>query len=186
MIGKKRRQGQAALEFLTTYGWAFLVILVMISALGYFGILNPDRFLPETCNSGPNFACEEYAIYRENGTNSSATGSNLDVILVNQVGESIQEFNVTRIQVRNAIATTGFTCEAFIVNGTSPGAAVSSSDSVRAGESIWLACNLSTNQVDLFGPVGAKTRIDLDVNYKALGRSISRPLALRVYAATQD
>ena len=39
------RRGQAALEFLTTYGWAFLVILVMIGALAYFGVLDPERFV---------------------------------------------------------------------------------------------------------------------------------------------
>lgn len=37
-------KGQAALEFLTTYGWAFLVILVMIGALTYFGVLAPAKF----------------------------------------------------------------------------------------------------------------------------------------------
>ena len=29
-------------EFLTTYGWAFLIILIMIGALAYFGILSPS------------------------------------------------------------------------------------------------------------------------------------------------
>ena len=37
------RKAQAALEFLTTYGWAFIVILIMIGALAYFGVLNPSR-----------------------------------------------------------------------------------------------------------------------------------------------
>jgi hypothetical protein len=51
MIQKERR-GQSALEFLTTYGWAFLVILVMIGALAYFGVLDPSRFLPDKCIFG--------------------------------------------------------------------------------------------------------------------------------------
>jgi len=38
------KKGQAALEFLTTYGWAFLVILIMIGALSYFGVLNPSMY----------------------------------------------------------------------------------------------------------------------------------------------
>ena len=44
-MGQKKGES-AALEFLTTYGWAFLVILVMIGALAYFGILNPG---PRDC-----------------------------------------------------------------------------------------------------------------------------------------
>ena len=53
------RKGQAALEFLTTYGWAFLVILVMIGALAYFGVLNPKNFLPSRCTFSPEIDCLE-------------------------------------------------------------------------------------------------------------------------------
>ena len=48
------RKSQAALEFLTTYGWAFLVILIMIGTLAYFGILSPGKILPNRCNIGMN------------------------------------------------------------------------------------------------------------------------------------
>ena len=37
------------MEFLMTYGWALLVVLAAIAALAYFGVLSPDRFLPEKC-----------------------------------------------------------------------------------------------------------------------------------------
>ena len=45
---KKSRKSQAALEFLMTYGWAVLVVLVVIGVLAYFGVLNPCRFYPES------------------------------------------------------------------------------------------------------------------------------------------
>jgi hypothetical protein len=35
------------MEFLMSYGWALLVVLLVIAALAYFGMLNPDRFLPD-------------------------------------------------------------------------------------------------------------------------------------------
>lgn len=54
----KNRRGQAALEFLTTYGWAFLVILIMIGALAYFGVLDPERFIPQRCQIAAPFACD--------------------------------------------------------------------------------------------------------------------------------
>ncbi len=56
------RKAQAALEFLTTYGWAFLVILIMIGALAYFGVLNPKGLLPGRCTFGPEVDCVEYTI----------------------------------------------------------------------------------------------------------------------------
>ena len=50
------------MEFLMTYGWAILVVLAAIGALAYFGVLSPDRFLPDKCTANPPFACTEYKI----------------------------------------------------------------------------------------------------------------------------
>lgn len=42
-----KRRAQAAMEFLMTYGWAVLVVLLAIGALAYFGVLSPQKLLPE-------------------------------------------------------------------------------------------------------------------------------------------
>jgi hypothetical protein len=54
---KYRKQAQAALEFLMTYGWALLVVLVAIGALAFFGVLNPGQFLPDQCVFFPGVTC---------------------------------------------------------------------------------------------------------------------------------
>lgn len=77
---RNNRKGQAALEFLTTYGWAFLVILVMIGALAGFGILSPKSLLPNRCNVGPELACEEAAIW---------SGDNVTFVLKNSLSDTI-------------------------------------------------------------------------------------------------
>lgn len=56
-MNKSLRKGQAALEFMMTYGWAILVVLAAIGALSYFGVLNPTRFAPETCVGSTGFSC---------------------------------------------------------------------------------------------------------------------------------
>ena len=56
------KKGQAAMEFLMTYGWAILVVLAAIGALAYFGVLSPDRFLPSKCQLSPPFSCTEYKV----------------------------------------------------------------------------------------------------------------------------
>ena len=44
----KSRKSQAALEFIMTYGWAILVVLVAVGwALIGFGVLSPCKFYPE-------------------------------------------------------------------------------------------------------------------------------------------
>lgn len=55
-------RGQAALEFLMTYGWAILVVLAAIGALAYFGVLKPDAFLPEKCTMAPGLDCRDFLI----------------------------------------------------------------------------------------------------------------------------
>ncbi len=63
-----RRKGQAAMEFLMTYGWAILVVLIAIGALAYFGVLNPSRFLPESCTIGPGIGCDDFKIIADGTT----------------------------------------------------------------------------------------------------------------------
>ncbi len=56
------RKAQAALEFLMTYGWAILVVLIAIGALAFFGVLSPERFLPAKCTLQPGLACTDHKI----------------------------------------------------------------------------------------------------------------------------
>ena len=87
-------RGQAALEFLTTYAWAFLVILILIAALAYFGVLKPSAILPTRCTMAAEFGCEDYSI--DWGTD----GSNgvVRVKLKNNVGEAIVVDSVALIK----------------------------------------------------------------------------------------
>ena len=55
-----KKRSQAALEFIMTYGWAILVVLISIFALSYFGVLNPDRFLPSKCVFPSGIACLDF------------------------------------------------------------------------------------------------------------------------------
>jgi hypothetical protein len=58
----KNHKAQAALEYLVTYGWAFLVIIAAISALAYFGILTPKNYMPEKCDFGQQLSCVDQYI----------------------------------------------------------------------------------------------------------------------------
>ena len=41
------KKAQAAMEFLMTYGWAIIIVLAAIGALAYFGVLSPQKLLPD-------------------------------------------------------------------------------------------------------------------------------------------
>ena len=79
------RRSQAALEFLTTYGWAFLVILIMIGALAYLGVLRPSKVLPDRCTFGTEINCVDFRI----GYGTDGTDGTFDIRLKNNMGEPI-------------------------------------------------------------------------------------------------
>ena len=92
----KNIKGQAALEFLTTYGWAFLVILIMIGTLAYFGILSPGKLLPNRCNFGSEFQCVDYQISATANTfklrMKSAVPDPIDVSSMTLSGEGTTQY----------------------------------------------------------------------------------------------
>jgi len=67
------------MEFLMTYGWAILVVLVAIGALVYFGVLSPSKFLPDTCSIGQGFACNGFKV----------TATTVQLIAVNSIGDDL-------------------------------------------------------------------------------------------------
>lgn len=62
------RHGQAAMEFLATYGWALLIILVAIGALTYMGIIDVSKTRPESCLLDQGFSCDNFAVQEGNAT----------------------------------------------------------------------------------------------------------------------
>jgi hypothetical protein len=53
------------MEFIMTYGWAMLAVIVMIGALGYFGFYKVDP--PEKCLASTGFNCKNYVVYSTPG-----------------------------------------------------------------------------------------------------------------------
>ena|SRR3989338_3493350 len=79
-----KKKSQAALEFIMTYGWAILVVLVAIGALAYFGVLNPGNFLPSKCTLQPGIACVDHKV----------TPTTVTVYLRNSIGWDISGITV--------------------------------------------------------------------------------------------
>ncbi len=77
-----KRRAQAAMEFLMTYGWAVLVVLLAIGALAYFGVLSPQNLLPErTVFQAPISNLDNAVVDKTAGT--------VEVALINNKGVPI-------------------------------------------------------------------------------------------------
>ena len=82
------KKSQSALEFLTTYAWAFIIISISIGALYYFGIFDFSKYLPQKCLFPSQFKCLDFSL----------DASQVKIKLVNNIGEDIK---VTEIQISN-------------------------------------------------------------------------------------
>jgi hypothetical protein len=98
------KKGQAAMEFIMTYGWAILVVLVAIAALAYFGVLSPGKYLPEKCMPSAGIGC----------TSFKATTAGVDFVFQNALGKDIV---VTTIETADPACSATFTTT--LVNGAS-------------------------------------------------------------------
>jgi len=64
-------RGQSAVEFLVTYGWAILVLVIILGLLFTSGIFSPSYLVSEECSLGPKLPCK-FLLYNEDGTTKLA------------------------------------------------------------------------------------------------------------------
>lgn len=60
-------RGQAAVEYLMTYGWAILALIVVVGVLFSTGIISPNYLVSEECTFGTNVQCN-FALFNEGGS----------------------------------------------------------------------------------------------------------------------
>ena len=53
---------QSAIEYLTTYGWAILILAIVLSALFSLGVFKANNYTPSECLISSGFTCGSYAL----------------------------------------------------------------------------------------------------------------------------
>lgn len=84
-----KKKGQAAMEFLMTYGWAILAAVIAIGVLAYFGVFSPGKYTTGTSIVTPPFYV--------NAWNAKASAG-VTLELKNNGGET---YNITSVTVTN-------------------------------------------------------------------------------------
>jgi hypothetical protein len=81
-----RIKSQSAIEYLTTYGWAILIIAIVLIALFNLGLFNPSSFVSTTCTFPAQFGCLSAILTSSSGilniTLQQATQSNINVTAI--------------------------------------------------------------------------------------------------------
>ena len=96
-LAKKERKGQAAMEFLMTYGWAILAAIVAIGALAYFGVFSPGNLVGSSALVNNPFYAASWQVIGANsvlGTPGYPQG-NVTLELTNSGGYDIAVYNIT-------------------------------------------------------------------------------------------
>jgi hypothetical protein len=157
------RKAQAALEFLTTYGWAFLVILVMIGALAYFGVLNPSNLLPPRCMFSPEIQCLEHQIL---GNVGGSGHGYLAFRVRNNVGQMASfSFNATDVATNQGCTSVG-----IIGGGTD----------IKAGRIMEVNCTFPSTL-----PVGDRRKFEVSAIYMKSGGSYNTSVKGEIYGEIQ-
>lgn len=159
-----RRRGQAALEFLSTYGFAFLLILVMIGALSYFGVLNPKGLIPDRCITQAEFSCFDDRVQTNTGAGA------LSLVLINNVGTAINASGL--VIAVPALASTPSGCTITPVTPTT----------VAPSGRLTIACTSLGAGTSL--PVGEKVKVTYSFFYTEPGK-FSKSSAGEILATVQ-
>jgi len=81
----KKMRGQAAIEYLMTYGWALLILVVVIGVLFSMGVFNPQNYMSEECSFQPSLQCK--------GVSLTSNGV-LTIYLVNGLGYDVESWEM--------------------------------------------------------------------------------------------
>lgn len=87
------RRGQAAMEFLMTYGWAILAAVIAIGVLAYFGVFSPGSYV--TGNAVVN---APFYIDAANAKASHGAYGGVQLAIKNNGGE---EYEIQTVSVSN-------------------------------------------------------------------------------------
>lgn len=85
------KKGQAAMEFLMTYGWAILAAIIAIGVLAYFGVFSPGKYTTGSTVVNPPFYANAWNIQEDLG----GAGEGIQLELRNNGGEDFDISDIT-------------------------------------------------------------------------------------------
>ncbi len=152
-----QRKGQAAMEFLMTYGWAILAAIIAIGVLAYFGVFSPGKFVPSaTVINAPLYANAWNIIDSASGTDT------ISIEIKNNGGDTLNINSVTLSNLQRAGAT--YTCTGAAVTFSLAGC----NTDFRQGE----LCTATISCTDGGIAAGDTLKGDIAISYTKSGGSL--------------
>lgn len=141
-------KAQAAIEFLTSYGWALLAVIAL--ALFAFYFLSTLQQTPPQCDFGSEFPCKQYQFFKKpDGT------MRLTFQITNGVGKDIKLYNKKQVLMAENVGKSGSVN--YTGNCTGP------ADIVKPGDVI--LCIFDINDKQVVPSVGKAVKFSVLLNY---------------------
>jgi len=138
------------------------VLLIGIGALGYFGTLNPTKFLPDRCTVSSEFMCEEYSF-----TKINSDSLNFDITLKNTLLNTINFNEDTILRIEQDSKIIEQSCE------------ISKITNIKSNEKFTVSCKL--NNLEYVPEIGGSYKISFSLPYSS-ENGISNTVTGEVFA----
>jgi len=177
----KHKKGQAALEYISTYSWAFLILLGVISALYYFDFFEVSRYQAQNCVFDSNLYCHDFTV--------QTRGEYYDVrvLLQNNMDEDI-DVNTVKIYEKDGSEivcnTTKIYCS-YKDNTTYGFANPSNSGLILDVDNPWIptrVCLLDIEHCPGISNEDFKKKINFEINFKGSRGSINHTATGTLYS----
>ncbi len=175
------KRGQAAMEYLMTYGWAILVIVIVLAALLYLGIFNLNP--PEVCTMPAGMSCPKSYLRAGTApatatTDCAAANGCMNATFVNGLQKTIVVTNVSITKNANSFdaCTSAVRCINW-VSGTGVTVPLGSQFSVMLPVTDENGVPMAISSGDAFSG-----KINIVYYFKDEGASATRKITGNVYA----
>jgi len=108
LLEKSPAKAQSAMEYLMTYGWAILIIAVVLGALFQLGVFNANNFAPKA----PPGSCQ---VFRPNGPYTTSF-INLEGVCSGELPQYVASFSSGNLagSYSNPLVTNSFTVTVWL------------------------------------------------------------------------
>ncbi len=128
------------MEYLMTYGWALLIISIVIVALVSIGVFNGNP-LGTTCIAGPGYTCQVISYSQTSGNvivtigqDSGAAWTSANIVFVNQTAQaSVVSSGLNAVQLAPMPAGDANTLSTGLVSGVTTTVTLPATGLVRVG-----------------------------------------------------
>lgn len=174
------KKAQAAMEFLSTYGWAMVMIVLLASAITYYAF-DVGQQAPDTCKIG-DATCSAYAITEKQDYSGSLTFNNtiyngvygrIEFDILSPESDTIE---ITNVDVNYDETELLVACDSLPIVGS--------------GRKIELRCNAcrdggSNDCIDFLGSKD-KDKLEVDVSYTLEGKMFTKHIKGEIITAVAN